>query len=106
MVVEKPENRVPVEFGVLRKLAIVPACQPVQSANPKCSLLGGEQADNPIGWEMLVRWRLPRDVSDPVKAQQAEISPQPKVAVGCLCDRIDLAFGKAVADSPRGVSVL
>jgi hypothetical protein len=94
-----------IKLMVLSELAALPAHQSFTGANPKGPVARGEQTPNLVGGQ-LVRRRLPGDGPDAIEAKQAEFSTQPEITVGRLRDGVDNAFGKAVADPPRGVRVL
>ena len=55
---------------------------------------------------MLIRGRLPGNVSYSIEAEQAEGCSQPEIAVGSLGDRTDCAFAESLANLPRRVRVL
>lgn len=55
---------------------------------------------------MLIRWRLPRGCPDAIEAEQAKVRSQPEITIGRLGNRVDLAFGKSIANLPRSVCIL
>ena len=92
--------------GYCVSLAVLPTGQPLTGPDPERAVARGEQAVNLAGGEMLIRWRLPGDSSDPIEANEGVLRSQPEIAVGRLGNRGDGAFGKALADLPRRVRVL
>ena len=94
------------KLRVLSQPPVLPTGQSFTSTDPKSAIARGEQAGNLAGGEMLIRWRLPEDSSDPIEANEGVLSSQPEIAVGRLGNRGDGAFGKALADLPRRVRVL
>jgi hypothetical protein len=55
---------------------------------------------------MLARGRLPGNAPNAVEAKQAEFRAEPEITVGCLSNRVDDGFEKAVANGPGVVGVL
>src|SRR5258705_4007163 len=106
MILKNLKNIISDDFGVLRELAILPACKSFGGANPKCPVSRSQQTENVIRGKLLIRWRLPGNVLDSIEAEQAEFGAQPKITVGSLGKCVNLAFGKAVANLPRCVCVL
>src|SRR5260370_11244890 len=106
MIFEEPEDFQSGKLGVLRELAALPTGKPFRGANPKGPVARGDQTPDLIGREMLVGRRLPGNVSDTIETEQAKLGSQPEIAVGCLGEGENGAFGKALADSPRRVRVL
>src|SRR5277367_2952530 len=96
----------PGQFRVVIQLAVLPTCKSFSGANPKTSIARGEHASNIGAREMLARGRLPRDAPNAVEAKQAEFRAEPEITVGCLGNRVDDGFEKAVANGPRVVGVL
>jgi hypothetical protein len=96
----------PGQFRVVGQLAVLPTCKPFRGANPKTSIAPGEHASNIGAREMLTRGRLPGDAPNAVEAKQAEFCAEPEITVGCLSNRVDDGFEKAVANGPRVVGVL
>src|SRR5215813_9626923 len=96
----------PSQLRILSELAVFPACKPTHAGDPKSPVPGGEQAENFIGWEALIRRRLPADIPDAIEAEHAEPCPQPEIAIGRLSNIEYLALGKSLASFPRGVRVL
>jgi|SRR5215471_15208069 len=91
---------------VLSEFSVFPICQSFRSTDPKRPVASAEQAENSAGRELLTRRWLPGNGPDAIKAKQTKLGTQPEIPVGCLSDRADDAFGKAVADLPRRVRVL
>src|SRR5260370_36150518 len=106
MIFEEAEDFHSGKLGVLRELAAFPTGKPFRGANPKGPVARGDQTPDLIGREMLVGRRLPGNVSDTIETEQAKLGSQPEIAVGCLGEGENGAFGKALADSPRRVRVL
>src|SRR5258705_11488086 len=106
MILKNLKNIISDEFGVLRELAILPACKSFGGAKPKCPVSRSQQTENVIRRKLLIRWRLPGNVLDSIEAEQAEFGAQPKITDGSLGKCVNLAFGKAVANLPRCVCVL
>ena len=97
---------IPINFRVVRQLAVLPANQPLGGANPKSPIALGEQAPHEVAGLLLTRRWLPRDAPCPIESKQAEFRAQPEITVGRLGDGPDDPFEKASADRPGGVRVL
>ena len=96
----------PSKLRVLGELAAPPARKPFTRANPKSPVGPGEEVKNFARGKVLIGWRLPCDVSHAVETKQAELCAQPKITIGRLCNGVDGASRKSMADLPRGVCVL
>jgi hypothetical protein len=94
------------QFRVVRQLTVLPTYKSLSGANPKTSIAPGEHASNIRAREVLARGRLPGDAPNAVEAKQAEFRAEPEITVGCLSNRVDDGFEKAVADGPGIVRVL
>src|SRR6185503_12289795 len=103
---EQGFNNLPVQFRVVSQLAVLPAGEPAEGANPKPSVARALQASDIACGEMLPRRRLPRDGPDAIEPKQPEFGAQPEIPVGRLCNRPNKATRKHFADFPRGVCVL
>ena len=103
------EERIDIVSGKLRipsQRAVLQTGQTPKRANPERSIGRSEQGSNPVVRELFIPWRPPRDAPNAVEAQQAEFRAEPEITVGRLSDGGDPAFGKPVAEIPRGVRVL
>jgi len=94
------------ELGILREAAVLPACQPSEGADPKRAIAGDQQLVDFAAGELLAARRRPLGAANAIEAAQAEFGAEPEIAVGRLRDRINGAFGNAVADLPGVVLVL
>src|ERR1700734_3948233 len=100
MVLHERMDILPGQFRVLSQLAVLPTCEPFSGANPKTPIARSEHASNIGAREMLARGRLPGETPNPVEAEQAEFRAEPEITVGCLSNRVDDGFEKAVTNCP------
>src|SRR4030095_13874914 len=99
-------NNLPVQFRVVSQLAVLPAGEPAEGANPKTSVARAPQASDVAAGEVLPRWRLPANGPHAIEPKQAKFRAQPEIPVRHLCNRPNEATGKPFTDFPCGVRVL
>jgi len=105
-ILDQFDNNEPSQLGVRREFAGLPACQPFHRSDPKRSVACGEQAIDRGRREMLIGWRLPRDVPHTIEPKQAELRTQPEIPVGRLGDGGNGPPRETFSDPPGRVRVL
>src|SRR4030095_6466220 len=96
----------PIQFRVVSQLAVLPAGEPLEGANPKPPVASAVQACDIAVEKMLALWRLRGNGAHAIEPKQAEFGAQPEIPVGRLCDGANEAFRKPIDGFPRGVRVL
>ena len=84
-ILKQSKNVLVSKLRVLSEFPAVPT-RKTFSTDPQCSIVRDKQSSDRAWWEMLIRWRLPRDGSYSVEANQSKLRPQPKVTVRRLRD--------------------
>src|SRR5262249_13581017 len=65
-------NNLPSKLRVLSEFAALATCKAFKGPDPKSPVARGEQAPDIAGREVLIWWRLPRDVPDTIETKQPE----------------------------------
>jgi hypothetical protein len=106
MVLQERMDILPGQFRVVSQLTVLPTYKSFSGADPKTSISPGEHTSDIDAGEVLARGWLPGDTPNAVESEQAEFGAEPEITVGCLSNRVDDGFEKAVADGPGIVRVL
>ena len=105
-VLEQRQDIVLTYLGVPIQLSVFPACQSFQRPDPEGTVTGGDQGPDICAWELITGRSNPRDESNTIESDQAELSTEPQITIGRLCNRANTSLQAATLNGPCCVAIL